>query len=328
MSERHFLEDVGKPYSTTPIGDATLWEVSNLPKDSSIPPVLYVVESEIGQHFLLGRGISGRPKFNMIRYIAKAFVQLFFEKLSGKRLCQYLILKGAYPFDLQHAFGIAPPYDLQLLSTGFIKLQRTLNKEKTDWEIQETNLIGEYEGDTWLIPETTIASGSTVAFFLRHAFQHHLPKQVYVFTACGSLEGVERIHRECIAVGVELIPVFSQCIFEVSKTGNLPNLPFTDLPILNPGSVTTKRFYQKALARYQETRMCSVGDVTESLEDPGQYSLRTLWEMQILGMDPKKENWDDWTVDVRQEKFGKGVAHFNPGLHDYFQEIWGDKKRD
>jgi hypothetical protein len=326
MSERTFLEDVGKPYSSSPIGDARLWEVPDLRKDSSLPPVLYVVESEIGQNFLLGRGISGRPKFNMIRYLAKAFVQLFFEKLSGKKLSQYLILRGAYPIDLQYAFGDTPPYDIQLLPTGFIKLQKTLNKEKTDWEIEGGDFIGNYQADSWLIPETVIASGSIVAFFLKNAFKHHLPKQVYVFTTCGSLEGIQRIYRECLAVGVELIPVFSHCLFEVSKAGNLPNLPLTDLPILNPGSITTKAFYEKAVRRYQGTRMCSVGNVTESLEDPFQYATHTLWEMQVLGMDPKKENWEAWTVDVHQEKFRKGVADFNPGLHDYFRGIWEEKR--
>jgi len=328
MSEHIFLEDVGKPYSSSPIGDARLWEVPDLRKDSSIPPFIYVIESEIGQNFLLGREICGRPKFNMIRYLAKAFVQLFFEKLSGKRLSQYLILRGAYPFDLQCAFGSAPPYDIQLLPTCFIKLQKTLNKEKTDWEIEGGDFIGKYQGDCWLVPETAIASGSTVAFFLKNAFKHHLPKQVYVFTTCGSLEGVQRIYRECLLAGVELIPVFSQCLFEVSKVGNLPDLPLTDLPILNPGSITTKAFYEKAVGRYQGTRMCSAGNVTESLDDPFQYSIHTLWEMQILGMDPKKENWEAWTADVRQEKFRKKVADFNTGLHDYFRETWGVKKTD
>jgi hypothetical protein len=324
MSERIFLEDVGKPYSSTPIGDARLWEIPELRKDSSLPRVLYVVESEIGENFLLGRGISGRPKFNMIRYLAKAFVQLFFEKLSGK-LSQYSS-QWRLPCDLQYAFGSVPPYDSQLLPTGFIKLQKTLNKEKTHWEIEGGDLIGTYQGDTWLIPEAVIASGSTIAFFLKNAFKWYLPKQVYLLTACGSLQGIERIHRECFSAGVKLIPVFSQCLFEVSKTGNLPDLPFTDLPVLNPGSITTKTFYEMALRRYQGTRMCSVGNVTESLEDPFQYSIRTLWEMQILGMDPKKENWDAWTVDVHQEKFQKGASDFNPGLHDYFRAIWEEKR--
>ncbi|MDP2969699.1 MAG: hypothetical protein Q8P64_10920 [Deltaproteobacteria bacterium] len=322
MAERIFLEDVGKPFSITPIGRARAWEVRNLRNDPALPPLIYVVESEMGESFLLGRGISGRPKFNMIRYIATSFVELFFEQLKMKACAQYLILRGAYPFDLQQAFGSAPPYDRILLPTGFIKLQRVLNQEGNDWEIHSQNFVGAYQGEIWLIPDTAIASGSTIAFFLRNGFAHHLPKQVYIFTACGSLEGIQRIYLECRKKGVELIPVFSQCIFEVSGEGNLPGLPLTDLPVTNPGSITTKPFYEKAFHRYQGKRMCCVGDIGESLDDPIQYSIHTLWEMQVLGMDPKKEDWDSWTVDVRSKEFQKKVSYFNPTLLEYFKALW------
>jgi hypothetical protein len=322
MSVRTFLENVGTPHSVNAIGSARAWEISHLRNDPTIPPLIYVIGSDTGQQFLLGRGISGRPKFNMIRYIAKSFVELFFEQLNGKELSQYLILRGAYPFDLQYAFGYAPPYDCLLLPTGFIKLQRVLNKEGRDWEIHGQNFIGEYQGDTWLIPDTAIASGSTIAHFLRNGFSHHLPKRVYVITACGSLEGIQRIYQECLKSNVELIPVFSQCIFEVSKVGNLPGLPLTDLSVINPGSITTEEFYEKAFRRYQGTRMCCVGDIGESLEDPLQYSIHTLWEMQILGMDPRKEDWSTWTVDVQSKEMKDKVHGFNPSLADYFQEIW------
>jgi hypothetical protein len=321
MSNRIFLEDAGNPYSMNAIGDAKVWEVRNLRNDPTIPPLIYVVESEVGQQFLLGRGVSGRPKFNMIRYIAKSITELFFEQMKEKELSQYLILRGAYPFDLQYAMGYASPYDLVLLPTGWIKLQRVLNSEGTDWEIHAQNLIGDYQGDTWLIPDTAIASGSTIAFFLKNGFARHLPKQVYVFTACGSLEGIQRIYRECQKKRVELIPVFSQCIFEVSKSGNLPGLPLTDLSVVSPGSITTKAFYEKAFHRYQGTRMCCVGDIGESLEDPVQYSIHTLWEMQILEMDPRKEDWDAWTIDVREKRFQKKLADFNPELVHYFKEL-------
>ena len=322
MAERTFLENVGNPYSINAIGSARALEVRHLRNDPTIPPLIYVIESDIGQQFLLGREISGRPKFNMIRYIAKSFAELFFEQLSRKGLCQYIVLRGAYPFDLQYGFGCAPPYDRLLLPTGFIKLQRILNRKGTDWEIHAQNFIGEYQGDAWLIPDTAIASGSTIAHFLRNGFAHHLPKQVYIITACGSLEGIRRIYQECLKKKVELVPVFSQCIFEVSKVGNLPGLPLTDLSMISPGSITTKELYEKAFRRYQGTRMCCVGDIGESLEDPVKYSIHTLWEMQILGMDPKKEDWSVWTVDVRTEEMKKRVHDFNPSLADYFKEIW------
>jgi hypothetical protein len=258
----------------------------------------------------------------MIRYISKSFVELFFELLSGKELSQYLILRGAYPFDLQYAFGYAPPYDRWLLPTGFIKLQRVLNENGTDWEIHAQNFIGDYQGDVWLVPDTALASGSTIAYLLKNGFAHHLPKQVYVITACGSLEGIQRIYQECLRKNVELIPVFSQCIFEVSKMGTLPGLPLTDLSIISQGSITTKKTYDEAFRRYRGTRMCCVGDIGESLDNPMQYSIHTLWEMQLLGMDPRKEDWSTWTVDVRTEETKKKVQEFNPSLADYFKDLW------
>ena len=322
MAERTFLEDIGTLYSINAVGSARTWEVRRLRNDPSLPPLIYVIESPVGQQFLLGREISGRPKFNMIRYIAKSFVELFSERLSGKELSQYLILRGAYPFDLQYAFGAAPPFDRLLLSTGFIKLQRVLNREGIGWEVHARDFVGEYQGDTWLIPDTALASGSTIAYFLRNAFPHHLPKQVYVITASGSLEGIRRIYQECLRKDVELIPVFSQCLFEVSKVGNLPGLPLTDLSVISPGSITTKEFYEEAFRRYQGTRMCCVGDIGESLENPDQYSVHSLREMQILDMDPRKEDWSAWTVDVRTRTFQKKVSDFNPALADYFKELW------
>ena len=322
MSDRVFLEQVGKPHSMNAIGSARLWEVRHLRKDPSIPPLIYLVESEVGRRFLLGRELSGRPKFNLIRYIAKSFVELLLEQLKLKKISQYLILRGAYPFDLQYAMGSAPPFDRFLLSTSFIKLQRVLNREGTDWEIRTQSLIGEYQGDTWLIPDTAIASGSTIASFLRNAFAHRRPRQVYVFTACGSLEGMQRIYGECRKKGVELIPVFSQCIFEVSEIGVLPGLPLTDLSVVSGGSITTREFFKRASERYQGKRICCIGDIGESLEDPLSYSINTLQEMQILGMDPRKENWDNWTVDVREETFRRRASEFNPALVEYFREIW------
>jgi len=121
---------------------------------------------------------------------------------------------------------------------------------------------------------------------------------------------------------VELIPVFLQCIFEVSKVGNLPRLPLTDLSVISSRSITTKKFYEEAARRYQGTRMCCVGDIGESLENPVQYSIHTLWEMQRLGMDPKREDWSTWTVNVRTKPFQEKVSDFDPALADYFQEIW------
>jgi hypothetical protein len=322
MAERTFLEDIGTLYSVNAVGSARAWEVRHLRDDPTIPPLIYVIESDTGTRFLLGREISGRPKFNMIRYIAKSFVELFYEHLSGRALSQYLMLREAYPFDLQYAFGYAQPYDQLLLPTGFVQLQKVRNQRTADCNSHVQNLVGDYRGDTWLIPDTVIASGSTIAHFLENGFDHHVPRQVYVITACGNLEGIRRIYQECLKKHVELIPVFSQCIFEISKAENLSELPPTAHSVIDPGSITTKELYERALHRYQGTRMCCVGEIAESLEDPVHYSLHTLREMQLWGMDPKKEDWSTWTVNPQTEKMKKKVQAFNPSLAAYLEEIW------
>jgi len=81
---------------------------------------------------------------------------------------------------------------------------------------------------------------------------------------------------------------------------------------MSPSFITTKEPYEKAPLQYQGTRMCCVGDIGESLVDPFSYSIQTLWEMQILGMNPKEEDWDAWTVNVRAEEFKGKVFQFNP----------------
>jgi len=57
MTDRIFLESVGKPYSTTALGNARAWEVQHLSNDPTLPPVMYVMESEIGNSFCGERSV-------------------------------------------------------------------------------------------------------------------------------------------------------------------------------------------------------------------------------------------------------------------------------
>ena len=84
MAERTFLENVGNLFSINAIGSTKAWEVRHLHNDPNIPPLIYVIESDVAQQFLLGRGVGGRPKFNMIRYFATSFSDLFLERILWK----------------------------------------------------------------------------------------------------------------------------------------------------------------------------------------------------------------------------------------------------
>jgi hypothetical protein len=44
--------------------------------------------------------------------------------------------------------------------------------------------------------------------------------------------------------------------------------------------------------------------------------------MQVLGMDPGKEDWTTWTVNVRDKKFKQRVSDLNPSLLEYFSPAW------
>ncbi len=49
MTERIFLEEVANPYSVNALGNAKAWEVRHFRNDPTIPPLIYVVENEVGQ---------------------------------------------------------------------------------------------------------------------------------------------------------------------------------------------------------------------------------------------------------------------------------------
>ena len=312
---RIFIEDVG---GLVKFDKNSIWEINRLTSD--LPPIMYLVENEPGQHFLLKRGLWGRAKFELIQAIA----QVLFNAVAGKikryqSYRQFLILRGAYPFDLQKAASLLLPE--LVLPTSFTKLERILDGER--WKIKEEFFHGKWDGEAWLIPDTAIASGTTITYLLRRGFSYHRPKAVFIFTAAGSLEGIEKIYLVCRQHQVKLVPVFSQCIFQVSEHGTFPHLPLTDLPILNPGTITSRNFYTKALAIYQGKSMCSVGDIGASLYEPEEYLLDTLEEMKILEIDPLKEGWR-WTEELWQnEEFRQEIRSRKPGTYEYLQKFLG-----
>lgn len=320
MGQGMFLEEIGQIDTTNAIGSARAWEVRDIFNNEHLPPLIYVVESDAGERFLLGRELSGRAKFNLIRYIAKSFVEIFFERLKGKEAVQYLLLPEAYPLDLQYAIGVAPPYDRVLLPTEFVT--GTKGPAAGVEEVPIRNKGGIYRGRTWLIPQTTLTSEEGTAHFLRNAFSSHRPEEIYLLAACGSLKGIEQIYQECRKEGVRLVPVVSQCLFEASQSPEPACSRDRAFPILNGATLATRTFFEKAAERYQGRRICAVGDVRKSLHHPVAYSVETLWEMMRVGMDPAKENWEAWTIDVRREEIRQKIEEFNPAVLEYFRASW------
>ena len=320
MQKRVFIEDVGRLIRKIG-GEIFVWEIEDLFRDSKNPPLIYLVESKAGARFLLERGSFGRKKFELIQAIAQTLFYCLPEKVLGEGPWrQFLIFRGAYPFDLQRPSKRILKY--QLLPTTFLKLQRVLAPDNSTWIVQESFCLGEFNGKIWFIPDTAIASGSTVEYLLRKGFQQYLPQKVIVFTAAGSLQGIQRIWKICKEHKVELVPIFSQCIFEVSEKGVLPNLPFTDLPIENEKTITSRRFYKIAHRVYQGKRMCAVGDVGDSLENPIKYLLDTLKEIALLEIDPTKEGWEWVGQWFKKLWFRKKLKTEDPLTYSYLNGFW------
>lgn len=306
MVERVYLEDMGQIYNVSPLGDAKTWELKDLKTHDPLPPIIFVIDSMAGQKLFLGREKSGRHKFNMIRYLAKTIMPLFFEQLKSKELSQYLILRDSYPFDLQYAFGCSTIYQNILIPTNFVIIKDANN----------IITIGQYCGDTWLIPYPVLDSEDIIISFLKKAFSHILPKQIYLILICGTLKVLSRIYQECRNNEVNLIPIFSQCLFKKLEKDN------PKFSVINSDSITTREFFKKASQRFQGKPMCCIGNLEETLYDPIKYSINTLWEMMTLKMDPDKEDWEVWSINVREEDFQKKVNNFNPLLLQYFQKSW------
>ncbi len=267
-------------------------------------------------------GTSGRPKFNTIRHLAKSLADLFFEELKQKEVSQYLILRGAYPFDFQYAIGGTPPFDRLLLPTSFIKLQRVLNPGRTRLDHPGAEPGRKLSGRYVAHPGPRPCFRFDHRFLFKECVSHCLPKQVYVFTACGSLEGIQRIYQECQKKGVELIPVFSQCIFEVSKTGNLPGLPLTDLSVMSEDSSTTEEFYEKARNRYQGKSMCCIGDMGRAFTSLSPIRSTHSERCRPSGSIPSKRPGTNGQMISRKERGGRRSGHFIPPLR-LFQKNFG-----
>jgi hypothetical protein len=297
-----------------------VWQISDM---EGLHGNTFLVKTKAGDDFLLYRKLYGRAKYNLIQKIAKQlFLTVIDELKKYDTYRQFIILRGAYPFDLQK-----PSRSILseiMLPTTFLKLQRVLNKHQ-EWIIKESFFNGSWEGEVWLIPDTAIASGSTIAYLLEKGFENYIPKLIVVFTAAGSFYGMRKIATICRQHNVELIAVFSSALFEVSQRGILPDLPYTDLPLLGKGTITTPDLSQRAQDIFQGKKMCSVGDVGDSLENPFNYLINTLREISAWRIDVDNPDWL-WVKELfKLSSFQEKLEKIDEEAYRYFKDkIGGD----
>ena len=302
---RIFLEDIGEIVMSR--GGKDIWLVKGITQhetfqDRCLPEKIYVVDFPgrgLGEELLLSRQACGAEKFLMIKEIGHDMIRLFERMFDGK-VAQFVILWGGRPLDLLDA---NPPLQRsRLLDTTYIKLTRVEDDAAfRGWHILESSFVGEWwQDETWIIMEECIASGQTLTYFVDEALQHHKPKKIFLFPVCASLEGLEGICRICKEHRVELIPVYNGALIEVAEKG--VSMPFTDLG-LQPRTIVTNKFYKDLKDRYQDSPLCWVGDIGDSIYKPEAHLMETLCNMHAVGLDFEREDFSLWSPIVRSEQF-------------------------
>lgn len=315
METKLFLENVGTVEMKE--SESVLWSIENLGQHESfqgrdIPSKIWVVDSPMGHQLLLSREMTGPKKFHLIKEVGHTMLRLIKPEFSG-RVAQFVILWGGRPLDLLNADPSL--FRHRLPDTTYIKLQRKLKDDKSDFVVEQISMTGKWwEDDTYILLEECTASGATLAGFIQMLLKHHKPKKVIAPPVCGSLEGIERAYRVCRENEIEFVPILNTAIIQVQKMG--VKLPLTDLG-LQPLTIATKNFIQKAAERYQNTALCWVGDIGDSLYKIDEFLIDTIGDMMKIGMNPEKEDWSKWDPMIFGDKFLAKLERDAPGAYKW-----------
>lgn len=321
VATKNRIEDLGQLVGS--YEDAGLYKLDNLKAKigygKPLPDTIYVIASNMGpwENPLLNRGSMAIGWMKSIQMATRKMLLPFIDLLSkahneGKKVRQFNIPRGGDPMNcnpiLQNIDGYRsffPPID-----TSYMKLSRIFDVDLGDYR----NGLVTYEGDKDIscdIPfvlDTAVASGSTpeeacriiVEGDKKHGIIGSIPRggKIYLFIICGSFDGLSRTHKYCQKVGVELVPIFYNAIFEVTSKNMLEYIPgMTDLSILMPGTITTQFMIEQGMYIYGGLLICSVGDTGAHLYDITLYCLETTNEI-IIGREKFPRNSLD--LDLRE----------------------------
>ncbi|MEJ2024906.1 MAG: hypothetical protein P8Y00_07800, partial [Deltaproteobacteria bacterium] len=73
-------------------------------------------------------------------------------------------------------------------------------------------------------------------------------------------------------------------------------------------TIVTRHLYHDLRERYQNTPLCWVGDIGDSIYKPEEYLMETLSDMLMVGMDFDREDFSLWSPIVRSEGFLSRLA--------------------
>jgi len=319
-----FLEDVGSLVHSH--DGQNVWLIKDLDQreefeEYMLPHDIYVVDFPalgVGQRFLLSRHLCGPDKFFMLQQIGHAMAKICKRTgmFDGEKLAQFIILYGGEAYNMH--FCQPPLVDGIMIDSTYIKYERVEDStQQNGFRIKKLAFSGKWWQDNiWLCLEECVASGSTVAHFAKEGFVNHKPKKLFIFPACGSFFGIQGIYQACLENGVEFVPVFNSALIDVAPEGL--KLPYTDLG-LRPRTIMTREFCAAARHRYQDTSLCFVGDIGDSIHRTKRYIMETLDDMRLIGFDFEREDWSRWNPNVFSEYFRQKLAEVFPETSQHFE---------
>ena len=79
--------------------------------------------------------------------------------------------------------------------------------------------------------------------------------------------------------------------------------------------------------RYQDTPICWLGDVGDSMYKTVDYLIETMHDMVAMGMDISKENFSTWPEIIHTDWFLDELVHRLPGIFNKVAPLIKEKRR-
>ncbi|MBD3408094.1 MAG: hypothetical protein GF411_18380 [Candidatus Lokiarchaeota archaeon] len=227
----------------------------------------YLLESPSGLEILLKPWIVGAELANLARKCSTDFLRTMYFIADEIRVSSYAHISEVVPLAGALYYSMAEAFEDvfgETINRCFVGAKRYLSE--SGWK---TKLA--YENFEALNPESviligdTIATGGTIIKILKTTLnQRDDIKALIVFSIAGGIDGAERLKELADSIDVPLYVFFSNAIFGVEENG-------TDMPWLNPHTISTEKNLQLAKNAYGEwlgKKWCSVWDWGERAKQP------------------------------------------------------------
>ncbi|MHA1372054.1 MAG: hypothetical protein ACTSRA_20335 [Promethearchaeota archaeon] len=348
-NKRIFLEDICDPPRRS--GKTKHWIIKNPQKsigtELPLPPEIHVIVEPHGKHLALHPMLAGTGArhYNMklTRNLVSASTDFLLPHLRD-RIVTFKIPNGGNGMSLtDHIGAFAFGHGITKIPVPpevTMKIKRTFDDEIDDYR---TEILGFSDdgtrnifGDIYVLADYAMASGSSIELAAKVACEGHdglfrikgsIPKlkKIIAYFGVGSIEGLSRLYKYCQKFNIELIPVFSCVLYQVTDGKNI--LPYlkgkTDLPFANIGTITTRDLFRDSQDVYGNVPVCVAGDTGRRFYDIYVYWIERLWETLII-----QEKYDKFPIDHTAWKLARRMTDNPDVMHflSFFQKATRTKK--